>query len=203
MIFEFDDIGYVKDADKESIDADDLIAQFRAGIEPGNEMRREQGLEELRQVDWSDPPFYDPETNNLTWGQSLTFDSGVSINYDIRLLGRNGVMSSTLVASPETYKGAVPSIKQLLTGYQFNEGARYAEWKPGDKVAAVGLAGLVGGGALAIGAKTGLLGKLGVLIAKGGKAIILLVIALFAGIASVFKKLFRGGRTSDADSYQR
>ncbi len=104
MIFQFDDIGYIKDADKEQIDASALLQSFRDGIEPGNEERRRIGSPEMRQIDWSDTPFYDPQTNNLTWGIRIKFDEGDSINYDIRMLGREGVMSATLVAHLRTTK---------------------------------------------------------------------------------------------------
>ncbi len=90
----------------------------------------------------------------------------------------------------------------MLTGYSFKEGAKYADWKPGDKVAAVGLAGLIGGGALAVAAKSGLLGKLGIMLAKAGKLVIVIVIAAFAGIVSLFKKIFTGRSTASSENYQ-
>lgn len=200
VTFQFDDIGYVKDADKEAIDADGLLEGFREGIPSQNEARRSMGLSELRGLQWSDQPFYDPETKNLTWGLNAAFDDGDSINYDIRMLGRSGVMSATLIGSPEGYKAAVPQVKQVLSGFEFSEGNKYAEWKPGDKVAAYGLAGLIGGGALAVAAKSGLLAKLGLLFAKGGKVIILVIIAVLAGIGSIFKKIV-GGRSASGGSY--
>jgi uncharacterized membrane-anchored protein len=201
LIFQFEDIGYIKDADKESIDADDLIATFRSGIEAGNEARREMGASELRSMDWSDKPFYDPQTNNLTWGIKLIFADDEAVNYDIRMLGRSGVMSATLVSSPEMYQAAIAPTKSLLSGFEFKQGSKYADWKPGDKVAAVGLAGLIGGGGLALAAKSGLLGKLGLLLAKGGKAIILVFVAIGAGILSLVKKLF--GSRGHQDSTQQ
>ncbi|MEZ6087560.1 MAG: DUF2167 domain-containing protein [Pirellulaceae bacterium] len=193
LIFQFDSIGYVKDEDKDALDADDLMSTFRAGIEPGNQRRRAMGAEELRSINWAEKPFYDSETNNLTWALNLAFDSGNSINYDIRVLGRRGVMEVTLIGDPETYSQAVPTVKNLLTGYSFTDGNKYSEWVPGDKVAEYGLAGLVAGGAIAAAAKTGLLSKLGLLIAKGGKAIILVFVVIGGAILSAFKRLFGGG----------
>lgn len=190
IVFQFEDIGYIKDADKEKIDAHELLSSFRAGIEEGNKQRRMMGGSELREMDWSDQPFYDPQTNNLTWGLRLKFDEGDSINYDIRMLGRAGVMSATLVGSPETYQAAVGPTKHLLSGFEFKEGSKYADWKPGDKVAAVGLTALIGGGSLAIAAKTGLLAKLGLILAKMGKAVIIVIFAIGAGVVGLFKKIF-------------
>ena len=199
LIFEFDPIGYVDDADKESLDADELMSQFRAGIEPGNEARRSMGLEEMRSMGWREPPFYDAATNNLTWALSLQFkQTGETINRDIRLLGRRGVMQATLVCDPVEYDIAIPQVDQLLTGFEFTDGNQYAQWVSGDKVASVGLMGLIAGGAAVGAAKTGLLAKLGLLLAKGGKAIVVGLVAVVAGIGSVFKNLFGGGKQANS-----
>ena len=178
------------------LDADALIEGFRAGIESGNVQRRAMGSEPLQSMAWAEEPFYDPQTNNLTWALNLAFASGNSINYDIRLLGRRGVMEVTLVGDPETYTQAVPKAKQILANYSFNPGSQYAEWKQGDKVAAVGLTGLVAGGVAVAAAKTGLLAKLGLILAKGGKAIVVGIIAVVAGIGSFLKRLVGGGDTA-------
>jgi uncharacterized membrane-anchored protein len=45
--------------------------------------------------------------------------------------------------------------------------------------------------------KTGLLAKLGLLLAKGGKAIILVIVVFFGAIGTFFKKLFGGGDRSE------
>lgn len=193
LIFQFDDIGYVKDEDKDALDADELISSFRSGIPEGNRQRKAVGAEEMKAIHWAEEPFYDSETNNLTWALNLQFESGNSINYDIRVLGRRGVMEVTLIGDPETYTQAVPKVKGLLAGFSFAEGNKYSEWVQGDKVAQYGLAGLVAGGALAAAAKSGLLAKLGLLIAKGGKAIILLLVVVGGGIVSIVRRFFGGG----------
>jgi uncharacterized membrane-anchored protein len=193
LIFKFDAIGYVKDADKESIDANEILSNFQAGLPSMNEARRSIGADECRSISWMEKPFYDAQTNNLTWALRLGFDGGDSVNYDIRILGRRGVMEATLLDSPETYAKSIPEVKRVLSGFNYVSGEKYAEWKQGDKIAAYGLTGLVAGGGLAVAAKTGLLGKLGVILAKGGKAIILAVVVLFGAGMSVVKRLFGGG----------
>jgi uncharacterized membrane-anchored protein len=193
LIFKFDAIGYVQDADKESIDADEILSTFQAGLPDMNAARRAVGAAECSGINWMEKPFYDPQTNNLTWALRLGFNDGDSVNYDIRILGRRGVMEATLLDSPETYAKSIPDVKQVLTGFAFTTGEKYSEWQQGDKIAAYGLTGLVAGGGLAMAAKTGLLGKLGVLLAKGGKAIILAVVVIFGAGFSVVKRLFGGG----------
>lgn len=51
-----------------------------------------------------------------------------------------------MAGDPETYAAVVPVVDQLLQSYKFSSGNKYAEWQQGDKAAAYGLAGLVGGG---------------------------------------------------------
>lgn len=192
LVFQFDDIGYVDDSDRDALDAEALIKAFRDGIPAGNRERRSMGLEELHGMDWQVPPFYDPQTNNLTWGLKLDFASGSAINYDIRILGRRGVMQATLVGAPETYAAALPQVKTLLADFSYLSGNKYAEWSQGDKVAGVGLAGLVAGGGVVAAAKTGLLAKIGLILAKGGKGLIIGLIVLFATLGSFFKRLIFG-----------
>src|SRR5690606_14754128 len=192
LVFQFDDIGYVDDSDRDALDADALLKAFRDGIPAGNRERRSMGLEELNGMAWQVPPFYDPQTNNLTWGLKLDFASGSAINYDIRILGRRGVMQATLIGDPETYAAALPQVKTLLDNYSYFSGSKYAEWTQGDKVAGVGLAGLVAGGGVVAAAKTGLLAKLGLILAKGGKAVIVGIILVFATLGSFLKRLVFG-----------
>src|SRR6185436_1535572 len=73
---------------------------------------------------------------------------------------------------------------EILGMVDFNEGHRYADYKPEtDKVAAYGLAALVAGG---LAAKTGLLKGLIAIIIALKKFVVIGVIALFAGIQKLF-----------------
>lgn len=181
-VFEYDEIGYVKDAEKESLDADEILKSLRAGNEEGNKMRRSRGWSELELVGWERAPFYDPVTNNLTWATRVrSAEGGESINHSVRLLGRGGVMKVDLVVEPVSYGAAMPDFSGLITSHEFNSGLKYAEWRDGDKVAAYGLTALVAGGAGALALKSGLLGKFWKLIVGVG-------IALVAGFRKLFGK---------------
>lgn len=181
-IFEYDEVGYVKDDEKAALDADKILASLREGNEAGNEMRRERGWETLDLVGWERPPFYDPATNNLTWATRVRAAGGdESINHSVRLLGRGGVMKVDLVVAPDAYAASMPAFDGLVASHEFNAGLKYAEWREGDKVAAYGLTALVAGGAGALAMKSGLLGKLWKVIAAAG-------VALVAGIRKLFGK---------------
>jgi len=196
LIFKFDEVGYIADADKESLNADEIISSFQAGLPDMNAARRQMGAPECGYISWMEPPFYDSQTNNLTWALRLGFADGETVNYDIRMLGRRGVMEATLVDSPETYAQSIPTVKSLLSSFSFTDGNRYSQWQQGDKVAAYGLTGLVAGGGLAMAAKTGLLAKIMATILKGGKAIILAVVVIFGGVFSLIKRMTGGGESA-------
>ncbi len=178
VIFEFNPIGYVKDDEKGTLDADAILKSLKAGNERGNDERRKRGWATLDLLGWSTPPRYDPVTNNLTWAIRASSEGSEVINHSVRLLGRRGVMDADLVLGPTQVTTAVPEFDRLLTGFEFAPGNRYAEWVKGDKVAAYGLTALVAGGVGAAAAKSGLLGKLWKLLVLGAVA-----------LAAAFKRL--------------
>lgn len=193
LVFEWAPIGFVPDDEKDSLDADAILASIREGNEAANKERLERGWSTLRIVGWQDPPHYDKRTNNLSWsiiGEDS--EGGRSINRIVKLLGRRGVMTATLVASPEQLPAAVPKADSLLAAYSFRPGNTYAEYLPGkDTLAEYGLTALVVGGAGAALVKSGALAKL-------WKPIAALLVAFGAGI----KRLFFSGRSSQHDPEQ-
>ncbi len=198
IIFEFDDIGYVKDDEKNDLDADELLSTMKEGQEAANEQRKKMGLDELEIMGWAVPPRFNDQTKNLEWAIILKSksDGGTNINHNTRLLGRKGVMEVTLMCSPEELQGLLPGYQKILEGFSYTQGETYAEYKSGDKIAEYGLTALVaGGGAYAL-AKSGLLGKLGLIFAKMGKAAILVVVGVAVAIKKLFSKLF-GFRQSE------
>lgn len=154
-IFHFSDTGYIKDDEK--IDADAVLKTLKANNARGNEERKRRGYPPLYLEDWFIRPHYDEQTKRLEWATRLRAENGkISVNYSIRLLGRAGVMNAILVTNPNSLTGDVRDFKSVLTGYNFDSGQRYSEFRTGDKIAAYGLTGLIVGGAAAVAAKTGL-----------------------------------------------
>jgi uncharacterized membrane-anchored protein len=187
VIFEFTDEGYVKDDEKDSLDADAILTDLKARNEMGNKQRKQMGLEALTIVGWAVPPKYNETTNNLEWATQLQDEQGgITVNYFTKLLGRYGIMNSTLVCDPAGLDSILPDYQRLLADYSFSSGKTYAEFKEGDKIAQYGLTGLIAGGALFAAAKTGLLAKLG----KFLKPILIGLAVVFATAAKFFKKLF-------------
>ncbi len=187
VLFQFEDTGYVKDDEKDDLNPDKLLKEIQEGDEPSNAYRRENGLELLYTVGWAIPPKYNEETNNLEWGLLLRGESGKeSVNYNTKLLGRNGIMNVTLVCDPEDLKSILGNYQSVLVGFDYKAGKSYSEFQEGDKIAEYGLTALIAGGALYGAAKLGLLAQLALFFKKGFKFIIAGVIALGA----MFKRFF-------------
>jgi uncharacterized membrane-anchored protein len=193
LCFGYSDIGYVPDDEKDNLDANALLQSIRGNTEQGNAYRRQHGWSELHIVGWEHKPAYDALTHNLVWAIRGRSDED-SVNYDTRILGRNGVMSVKLVDSPEAFESTIPVVKEILTGFRFKPGQTYAEWRKGDRVAAFGLGALILGGGTAIAAKTGLLAKLGVLILKTWKLVAVGFVVFFAWLK---RTLFMSGSSAE------
>jgi uncharacterized membrane-anchored protein len=194
VIFEFDDSGYVKDDEKDKLDAEAMLKSIRAGTEQSNKARKKMGASPITNVQWHQPPKYNEETHNLEWAIKGESDGETILNYNTRLLGRRGVMSVTLLVDPEKTIETLPAYQAMLKDYSFKEGERYAEYRQGDKLAKYGLAALIVGGAAAGAAKLGLFAWLVLFFKKAGKFIVLAVVA----VAAFFRKLiFGGGRRNE------
>lgn len=183
VFFEFDPIGYVKDDEKDELDGDAILEAMQQGTEASNEYRRSQGWSGIHIDGWIVAPKYDEATNNLVWATRLRSDDGMmNANHSTRLLGRHGVMNVVLVCDVEEMPSVIPQVNSLLKGFEFKDGHKYGEWRAGDKVAQYGLTGLITGGAAVAAAKTGLLGKLAMVFAKAGKAVVVFIALIAGGI---------------------
>jgi uncharacterized membrane-anchored protein len=185
----FDDAGYVKDDEK--IDAPAILRSLQEDTERANEERRRRGWRTIHVTGWAIPPAYNNGTKRLEWATDLKADDGEGVNFFTKMLGRRGVTSVVLATSPERITPSVADLDKVLTGYQFNSGETYASWRPGDKVAEYGLAGLIVGGAAAAAAKTGLFKGLFKVLLAGAAAMWKLIVAGVAIVVGGLRSLFR------------
>ena len=179
LIFRFDESGYVKDDEKGSLDADAMLNSIKSGTEKANEERRKRGWSEMQVVGWEIPPNYNENTHNLEWAVRGKSKEGEVVNFNTRLLGRDGFMKVTLVTTPEDFKDSLTMFRNVVSDFSYKPGHRYAEFRQGDKVAKYGLTALVVGGAAAAAAKAGVF-----------KGLWKLIVAAGAGLLIAFKKLF-------------
>ncbi|HEX5032158.1 MAG TPA: DUF2167 domain-containing protein [Candidatus Eisenbacteria bacterium] len=190
VIFTNNDVGHVKDDEKDKLDADALMKTLQGNNKESNRERQKRGWSTFEIVGWERPPFYDAQTNNLTWAVRLRGSRGESVNYSVRILGREGYMSADLVLRPDELAASIPAFEKLLAGYTYTQGHRYAEYRKGDKLAAYGLTALVAGGAGAVAMKTGLLAKFWKLIVVGA-------LGLLAAVKRFIKTILGWGKNEE------
>jgi len=192
LMFSYEETGHIKDDEKDELDADGLLDSYKEGTAAGNERRQQAGIDPLFIDGWEQVPGYNDKEKVLEWAIVAHSPSQPRIvNFNTRLLGRTGVMSAVLMYGNDVQlKDISADYRALLSGFAFKGGQSYSEYRDGDKLAEYGLAALVAGGGVALAAKSGLLAKLGLLLAKGGKAVIVGIVAIGAGIANVFKRVF-------------
>ncbi len=159
-VFEFDDIGYVKDDEKDNLNADKILEQLKEGQQQANVELSKRGMPTLQVLGWQTPPFYNPATHNLEWAIRLHSSDGDVVNYKTKILGRRGVMDVVLVCGEEELPVVIEAYQKVLTGFSYKKEESYASFVSGDKIAKGGLTALIVGGGLLVAAKSGLLGKL-------------------------------------------
>ncbi len=183
----YEDDGHVDDSEAAEIDYADLLKDMQQGTEDANPERKKAGYPELHLVGWAEQPHYDTTAKKLYWAQHLKGSEGQdSLNYDVRVLGREGVLSMNAVASMDQLEQVKQDMRPLIEIAEFNEGYRYAEFNPKtDRMAEYGLGALIAGAAAA---KLGLFAKIGVFLLAFKKVLIAGAIGVIALIAKLFKK---------------
>ncbi len=188
VVISYQEDGYVADKDAHKIDYDDLLESMQASAQAGNAARIEKGFEPVTLVGWAAPPLYDRQTKKLYWAKELQFGDTPhhTLNYNVRILGRRGVLVLNAVSGMEQLPLIQANMEQVIAFTNFKEGHRYGDFEPGvDQVAAYGLAALVGG---KMATKAGLLAKLGGLLVAFKKVIFVAAIAVAGLLAKLFKR---------------
>lgn len=176
--------GHVSDEDADKIDYNEMLAQIQEAAASNNAERRKQGYEDLHIIGWAQPPYYDKAARKLHWAKDLQFGASEkhTLNYNIRILGREGVLVLNAVADMNQLPMIKDRMKDVIEFANFTAGNTYAEFNSStDNIATYGLAALVGG---AVAAKTGLIAKLIALLIAGKKVIL----AVSIGIGIFFRK---------------
>ncbi len=196
FIITFDEDGYVKDEDANKIDYKDMLWDIRKSEKEANPEREKNGYQPIHMVGWASQPFYDKDRKVLHWAKELQFgdDSLHTLNYDVRVLGRKGVLSLNAVAGMGELALVKSNIDKVLQIAAFTEGNRYQDYNSStDKVAEYGIGALVAGGVLA---KTGVLAAIG----KGLIAAWKFIVIGFVAIAGAIRKFFKG-KAAKKDDY--
>jgi len=179
IVLRYDDMGHVDDDDAADADYAAILTDMQKDTVEANAQRKAAGFPEVQLLGWAEPPRYDAAAKKIYWAKRLKFDGhdAEQLNYDVRILGRKGVLVMSAVADATALTRVTEAARALLDKTEFDAGHRYADFDSKlDTVAAVGVGGLVAGKALA---KAGVLKALAKPLLLVGAAVVSLVAKLF------------------------
>jgi uncharacterized membrane-anchored protein len=151
-----------------------------------NKTRIAQGYQPIHMVGWATRPFYDKSNKVLHWAKNLKFGDQETntLNYEVRILGRKGVLSMNAVATMDELAMVKADIDKVLKIPAFTEGNTYKEFDSKvDDVAAWTIGGLVAGKVLL---KVGFWAIIGKFLIGAWKFILIGVVGAWAAIKKFF-----------------
>jgi uncharacterized membrane-anchored protein len=194
FVVTYSEIGYVKDDDANKIDYDEMLQDIQKEEKAENIQRMKAGYDPVNIIGWAQKPFYDDKRKILHWAKELKFGDGDSthtLNYEVRILGRKGMLSLNAVSTMEQLPLVNRDIPKVLDIATFTEGNKYSDFDPDlDQVAAWTIGGLVAGKIIA---KVGLFALILKFLAAAWKFILLGIVPIGVWI----KKRFTGGSKTE------
>lgn len=195
FVITYEAIGYVKDEDADKIDYDQMLKDIQKDEIAENLERQKMGYPPIHIVGWAQKPYYDKTNKILHWAKELKFGEGSdenTLNYDIRILGRKGILSLNAVGGMNELNLVKADINKVLHIATFTEGNKYSDFDPDiDNVAAWTIGGLVAGKVLA---KVGIFAGL-------AKFLKFIIIGIVAAAGAVIK-FFKGKKKQEQIAYE-
>jgi len=184
FVVTYEEVGYVKDEDAGKIDYDELLKSIQEDEKKENEERAKAGYPTMHLVGWAQKPYYDNQRKILHWAKEIKFSDGDDnmLNYEVRILGRKGIISLNAVAKMYSLPLVNQEISKVLSAASFTEGNSYFDFNSKtDNIAAWTIGGLVAGKLLA---KAGFFAVIAKFLAPLWKFIVI----FFVGIGAWFKR---------------
>ncbi len=113
--------GHIEDKDAEDINYDELLEEMQTSAEANNPQRIEMGYNPISIIGWASTPFYDQVSKKLHWAKEAKFGDAEenTLNYDLRILGREGSMDLTFIAGINQLDDVKNSINTIMGGSYF------------------------------------------------------------------------------------
>lgn len=165
VFLDYKDDGYVKLDDWKNVNSNNLLSKLREIAKSNAIYLKEKNLDYVNKIDWIFKPTLNKKNKSVSYSYKVDWNSGQqSMESKNLILGKKGYLESAFVVA---YKEDIDLeyesdfSKDFVNGVIFKEGFKHSDYKPGDKIAAAGIGGLVAGslGIKAL-AKTGVLAKL-------------------------------------------
>lgn len=199
VIITYDEEGHIKDDDADSIKYDELLKDMQTALQEANEERKKNGYAAMTLLGWAEAPHYDKASHKLYWAKEYSTEQQRgpnSLNYNIRVLGRKGVLVLNAVAGMNQISQIKTEMKNVVAFTEFTQGNGYNDFNvETDKVAEYGLAALVAGG---VAAKLGFFGKIFAFLLLFKKFVLIGLAALGAGIYKLLGRKKKAVNTEQA-----
>ncbi len=198
VVITYEEDGHIDDGDASDIDFSELLDVMQEDVVEENEVRIREGYEPYQLGGWAEEPHYDPNTHKFYWALELQFgereESVSTLNYNVRVLGREGVLVLNAVSGIEQLAEVREHMTDIQEFTSFTEGNRYSDYDPSlDKAATYGIGALVAG---KLAAKTGFFKLAMAFFAKGWKFILLAI----AGAGAFIRRALTGSGKEKKDS---
>jgi uncharacterized membrane-anchored protein len=180
--------GHVSDEDADDIDYKNILVEMRNGIAKEIKQWSRTGHERIDLIGWAVRPRYDKENHTLFSASELSFggSSEHTLNYNIHIFGRNGVLSLNAVADMDQLADIEKSIPDVSALIEFNPGHRYEDFNiTTDRLATYGFAELVSGG---LTSKNGFFYRLLAMLSSGRIILFMLLSVLGGFLIHIFRK---------------
>lgn len=164
--------GYVKLDDWKNVKSTDLLNQLKESAKLSEPYYKEKNLDYAKNFEW----IFDPELNQDNRSVSYSYkvfwsDGNNTLESKNFILGKKGYIETSYIVNLNNnninFRDEAEYAKDFVNGVTFSDGYKHADYKPGDRIAAVGVGSLVAGslGAKVL-AKTGFFAKFLPIIAK-------------------------------------
>ena len=141
--------GYISLDDWKKVDPDNLMNQLRETAKNNVEYYKSQNLDYAKNIDWIFKPTLNEELKTVSYSYKVIWsDNNVTMEAKNLTLGKKGYISSIFVTNFSenlNLENEASYAKDFANTIKFDEGYRHSDYKSGDKVAAMGLGGLVAG----------------------------------------------------------
>jgi uncharacterized membrane-anchored protein len=178
FVINYEPRGHVKDGDAHQIDYDQVLRNMQRNEADENGERKKMGYESIHIVRWAQQPVYDKYRHILSWAKQIQtgLKKESSFSYNIRVLGRNGIVSLTAETSSAQQPLLKDDMQKLMHIVSFSEGNTYVDFNAkSDKVASWTIGTLITGKIVTKTNIFALLGKYLNLIVSGVAIVTLLI----------------------------
>ena len=129
-------IGYLDEESWDKVSPEALIQDHIKSLWATNIVRKVNGYPTLEILSWAQEPTYDKSHDEIYSAVEMRDSEGATMIVAVALkLGRYGVSVLTWIGDPRQFQDVETILGPTLSRYSFQEGARYADFVPGDAVA--------------------------------------------------------------------